>query len=227
MAWTLLAIPPVAVALKVLAIEEIGLVTEAAGHPLPAEVVAGGVAIEKVLEEPVSPRTPVHPSPVHEVGRHPHPRVVMQPSLGNQLVPEAIHAGQLCASLPDVIGEILLIITGGMASFVIFLIVMNAIAEIEPHPLPEIAPSQLVDQFSALISSLVVVFQLREDGISHFRKRENSVADVGREACDRAIQMVATAAVALGIHRTELLFSRRSTAWDRTELPGCVWKLLR
>ena len=128
---------------------------------------------------------------------------------------------------PDVIGEILLILTGGMASFVIFLIVMNAIAEIEPHPLPEIAPSQLVDQFSALISPLVVVFQLREDGISHFRKRENSVADVGREACDRAIQMVATAAVALGIHCTELPFSRRSTAWDRTELPGCVWKLLR
>ena len=78
----------------------------------------------------------------------------MQPSLGNQVVPEAIHAGQLCASLPDVIGEILLILTGGMASFVIFLIVMNAIAEIEPHPLPEIAPSQLVDQFSALISPL-------------------------------------------------------------------------
>ena len=76
-AWTVLAIQPVAVALQILAIEEIGLVTEAAGHPLPAEVVAGGVAIQKVLEEPVSPRTPVHPSPVHQVGRHPHPRVVV------------------------------------------------------------------------------------------------------------------------------------------------------
>ena len=84
----------------------------------------------------------------------------MQPSVGDQFVPEAVHAGKLCSSFPDVIGEILLILTGGMAGFVIFLIVMNAIAEIKPHPLPEIAPSQLIDQFPAVVPCLVVLFQL-------------------------------------------------------------------
>jgi hypothetical protein len=44
-AWTVLAVPPVAVTLQVLTIKEIGLVAEAAGDPLPAEMVAGGVAI--------------------------------------------------------------------------------------------------------------------------------------------------------------------------------------
>ena len=53
------------------------------------------------------------------------------------------------------------------------------------------------------------------------------MADVGREACDGAVEVVATAAIALGIDGTELPFSSGSTAFDRTELPGCIWKLLR
>ena len=65
------AVTPVAVALQVAAVEEVGLVAEGAGHPLPAQMVAGRVAIQQVLQEPVGSGFPVHPSPVHEPGGHP------------------------------------------------------------------------------------------------------------------------------------------------------------
>ncbi len=48
-AGTVGAIAAVAVALQVVPVEEVGLVAEGAGNPLPAEVVAGGVTIQQML----------------------------------------------------------------------------------------------------------------------------------------------------------------------------------
>ncbi len=53
------------------------------------------------------------------------------------------------------------------------------------------------------------------------------MADVGRKACDGAVEVVATAAVALGIDRSELPVSSGATAFDRTKRPGGVRKFLR
>ena len=48
-AAAVVAMPCAAVANQIVPIEEVGLVAECAGHPLPAEVVAGRVAIDQVL----------------------------------------------------------------------------------------------------------------------------------------------------------------------------------
>lgn len=99
------AVAALAEAFEVVAVEEIRLVAEAAGHPLPAEVIAGGIAIEQVLQEPIGTRFPVNASPVHDIGRHPHAGVVVQPSGFHQFLLETIHAGQTGAAGADVVGE--------------------------------------------------------------------------------------------------------------------------
>jgi hypothetical protein len=50
----------------------------------------------------------------------------------------------------------LLIIGGVQASFVVFLIVMDTVTEIDPHALPEITPAQLIDEFPSFITLLFV-----------------------------------------------------------------------
>ena len=146
------AVVPVAVALQVAAVEEVRLVAEGAGHPLPAQMVAGRVAIQQVLQEPVGSGFPVDPSPVHDPGGHPHAGVVVQPAGCHQLITEAIHAGQPRAPCPHIGRQLPGIGPGVMARFERFLIVMDAIPQIEPHPLPEVPPAEFVDQLSALIA---------------------------------------------------------------------------
>ena len=64
----------VAEPLQIAFVKEIGLVAETAGHPLPTQMVAGGVSIEKMLQKPVCSCFPVHLPPMHHVSRQ--PRVV-------------------------------------------------------------------------------------------------------------------------------------------------------
>lgn len=92
--FAVLAVAAIAVALQVCAVEEVGLVAEAAGHPLPAEVVAGRVPIEQVAQEPLGAGLPADPPPVHDIRRQPHPGVVVEPAGLVQLLDESIHAGQ-------------------------------------------------------------------------------------------------------------------------------------
>ena len=73
-----------------------------------------------------------------------------------------------------IFGDRLAIVDYIMPGFQLFLAVMDAIAEVAPHPLPEVAPAQLVDQLAALVAAANAL----EHGVTHFRKAEHTVADV-------------------------------------------------
>ena len=172
-----LAIPPVAVALQVAAVEDVRLVTEAAGNPLPAEVVAGGIAVKQVLQEPVGSCFPMHPAPVHQIRRHPHPCVVVEPATAHQLLAESIHTGQPRAAFTHVVGKLSAVTGGIVAGLQLLLALMDAIAEIAPHPLPEITPAQFIDQLAAVVSALAAIPQLGKDRFPDLCQGENAVSD--------------------------------------------------
>ena len=201
-----LAVGPVAVALQVAAVEEVRLVAEAAGDPLPAEVVAGGIAVQQVFQEPVGPRFPVHPAPVHQIGRHPHPRVVVEPAAVHQIVSESIHAGQSGAAFAQVVGKVPAVTGGIVPGLQLLLTLKDGAAEIDPHPLPEITPTQFIDQLAAVVPALAAIPQLGKDHLSDLRQGENAMANPGGQAGDSTLEMVAAASIALGIHPLQLAF---------------------
>lgn len=104
-----------------------------------------------------------------------------------------------------------------MAGFQVFLAVVDGVAKVTPHPLPEISPTQLVDQLGAVIPALVALPKLTEHRIAHFRQGEDAVADPGGETCDGAIQVVAAASVTSGIKALKLPCCGCTSAADRTE----------
>ena len=92
------------VARHVVGVEQVGLVAAGASHPLPAEVVAGEIAIEQVRHEPVGTRAPMHVPQVHHIACQPHAGVVVQVTGRVQRMAERVDAGQpggaLVASVP-------------------------------------------------------------------------------------------------------------------------------
>ena len=110
-----------------------------------------------------------------------------------------------------------------MAGFERFLIVVDAVAQIQPHPLPEVAPTQLVDQLSALIA----VANPRKNRIAHLRQGEHAVAYVGGKTGDGTLEMVTAFGVALGVDAPQLLVGRFATSADRAEDPLSLRELLR
>ena len=161
------------VALKVATDEEVGLMAEGAGHPLPAQMVAGRIAIQQVLQEPVgsgtsapvaSARTDVSTcghggaaSRSLPVDRGSHPCRPAQCSL------------PIDRQLPG-IGQAVI------TRFERFLIVMDAIPQIEPHPLPEVPPAEVDDRLSALIE----VADPCKKRIAHLHEGQHAMTDVGR-----------------------------------------------
>ena len=204
---------PVTETLEVAPVEEVGLVAEAAGHPLPAEVIAGGIAVDQMLEKPVRSGFPMHATPVHHVGGHPHAGVIVQPARGDQLVLEGVHAGQVGAAITDVLRKVSLVGRRVVSGLEILLAVINAVTKVGPHPLPEVTPTQLIDQFRAVVP----VADALEHGVSHFAEREHAVADVGGEAGHRTPEMVAAFGVTTGIDLVQARFSGLTTSPQRAE----------
>ena len=90
---------------------------------------------------------------------------------------------------------------------------LDAVAQLAPHPLPEVAPAQLIDQLAPVIA----VADPLEHGIAHLRQGEHPMADVGGETGDGSVEVVAAAAVAPGIHLLELSLCSLASAADATE----------
>ena len=83
-----------------------------------------------MLEKPVRSGFPVHPTPVHHVGGHPHAGVVVQPARCDQFVLESIHAGQVGAAIADVFWKVPLIGRRVVPGFEFLLAVMNAVTKV-------------------------------------------------------------------------------------------------
>ena len=210
----------VAVALEVAAIEEVGLVAEAAGHPLPTEVVAGRIAIQQEAQEPLRSGLPAHPAPVHHIGRQPHAGVVVQPAGAVQFGDERIHAGQTGAALGDVGRQLLPIGPGLVAGFEFFLIAPDAITQLLPETLPVVAPAEFVDQFFAALTATGA----GEHGIAHLRQAEHAMADVRREAGDWSVEEIAPFGVTLRLDACQQLLGPAAAAFDGAQTTWGLWE---
>ena len=58
----------VGIAGEIFFVKKIGLVAKRAGHPLPRQIIAGGVTVEQVLQKPAGSCLPGHMTPMHEIG---------------------------------------------------------------------------------------------------------------------------------------------------------------
>ena len=95
-------------------------------------------------------------------------------------------------------------------------VVVDAVAQIEPHSLP-VAPAQLVDQLAAVVARSDAL----KDRLLHLRQRQHAMADVGGEARDGAVQMVAGFGVAGRLHPRSWLLRLTATGdWAERSLCG-------
>ena len=70
-----------------------------------------------------------------------------------------------------------------MSGLEILLVDVDVIAQIHPHPLPEIAPTQLVDQLDAIVPATDVV----KHRVTNLRESQHSVTDEGGQSGDSGI----------------------------------------
>ena len=77
-------------------IEDIGLFRKGAGHPLPGQIVACRIGVQKMFKKPGRASLPAHTPPMYDIGRKIHAGVIVQIACliehGDELV-EAGHAG--------------------------------------------------------------------------------------------------------------------------------------
>ena len=109
-----------------------------------------------------------------------------------------------------------------MAGLERLLVVVDAVAQIEPHSLPEVAPAQLVDQLAAVVPRSDAL----KDRLLHLRQRQHAMADVGGEACDGAVQMVAGFGVAGRLHPRQFGFCGLTATGDWAERSLCGGEFL-
>ena len=80
----------------------------------------------------------------------------------------------------------------------------DAVAQLQPEPLPVIAPAQLIDQLTGdalalglpLGSDVATRLEPGEHSVAHLRQGEHAMANVRREAGDGAIEVVSGSGVA-------------------------------
>ena len=128
------------VSFQIFAIEEVGFGREGGGNPLPREIVAGGVAIEEVLEEPVCTGLPAYAEPMGEVGGEPHAGMVVEISGGGKFSGKGVDAAEGGGAGGDCFGDFGAEVAGGEAGFGGFAILPDAVADLEVDPLPVVSP---------------------------------------------------------------------------------------
>ncbi len=128
------------VSFQVFAIEEVGFGREGGGNPLPGEIVAGGVAIEEVLEEPVCPGLPAYAEPVGEVSGEPHASVVVKISGGGKFLGKGVDAAEGGGAGSDGFGKVRAEVGGREAGLGSFAILPDAVADLEVDTLPVVSP---------------------------------------------------------------------------------------
>ncbi len=208
-----LAIDVVGIPLKIFAIEEVGRAGKSRGDPLPGEVVACRIAIDQVPEEPSRPRLPAHLTPVNDVGGKPKPNVIVEITRLLKVFTEAVHADEGRASGRDVGGEQVCVLAGREPRFVGFLVVPDAIAKFGIESLPVVAPGELVDELACLSWLL----RLLECVVADLRKRQDAMAEIGREPGDVARDEVARTRIRLRLDLRQHFESGCASAPRRTE----------
>jgi hypothetical protein len=204
-----LAVSTAGVFLKIFAIEKVRLMGKGGGHPLPGEIVGGGVAVEQVREEPARASLPLDAAPVHHVGGQPHAGVIVEIAGVAKFFAESIHAGEAGGGIGDVGRHFRGVVR--VAGFVGLAVLPDAAAPGGVEALPIVAPSEFADKFGGLGG-------VGDAGLGEAAgtvERDEPVTDVGRKPGDEAVEVVAGAGVAGGDDGCEAGFSGALAAGDR------------
>ena len=103
----------------------------------------------------------------------------------------------------------------------LFPAVVNAVSEVSPHPLPEVAPAQLIDQ----LASLVPAANALEHGITHFGEAQDPVTDVWRQSGDCAFEVIAAFGVTTRIDKAQCFLRSVPASAQWAEPPAGFRKL--
>ena len=136
---------------------------------------------------------PVHFAKVHEVAGQPHSGVVVHITGLVELAHSKVNGGNAGAGLQHVSWHIWLVGVFGQQPGVDGLV--NVIAHVCPHMPVVGAPAQFKDKFVLGVQRVA-----RVDSVKHFAQAQQTVRQIGREACDCTIQRVACARVGGGLH---------------------------
>ena len=194
--------------LEVLAIKKVGLGREAAGHPLPGEVIARRITIDEVGEKPVGPGPPGDAADMHEPARQPHPFVVVQPAGLVEPVDEGVDAGHAGGGLED-IGRHMITDRGPRRRRRRLERFGDPVAQGRVNLPPVIPPAEL--RYELLSGGTGP----RDRRVSDLGKGEDAVADPGREPGDGAVDMVSRPRVKGGVKGREPLEGRPAAAPPR------------
>ena len=180
----------------VLGVEQIGFAAGGAGHPLPAQVVAGQIAVQQMRVEPVGAGAPVHLAQVHHIAGQPHAGVVVQVAAGVQLAHRAVDRRHARAAGADVGGQLVRIRlirqrTGVQRG-------ENPFAPMRPDVVEIFAPAELVNQLVLWINRVT-----RGHAGVHLGQAQQAVAEVGRQPRHRTVERIAAACVVARAHGGE------------------------
>ena len=132
------------VARHVFGVEQIGLVAASARHPLPAQVVAGQIAVKQMRHQPVGARAPVDAPHMHHIAGQPHAGVVVQRAGGIQRAHGLVDDGHAGAGLPDVGWQLGCI--GCIGQWAGVDRCQDVLARMRPDMAKKFTPAQLEDQ---------------------------------------------------------------------------------
>lgn len=181
------------VACHVVGVEKIGLGAGGARNPLPAQMVAGQVAVEQVRIQPVGTGAPVDPAQMHHIARQPHARVVVQVAGGIEGAHGGVDHRHACAGLAHIGWQDRRIGLVGQRAAVQR--PEDAFAAVLPHMAEVGAPAEFEHE-----PVLGIEWLLRRDHSRRLGQLHEAMGDVGREPGHRAVKGVARAGVVAGTH---------------------------
>ena len=192
----------------VVGVEQIGLAAAGAGHPLPAQVVAGQVAIQQVAVQPFGAGPPVPLADVHHIARQPHPGMVVQVAGGVQRAHGGVDGRHAGAGSQQVGRQRVGI--GGIGQHTLMQRLEDRRTPVLPDVLKVLAPAQLEDEQVLHLERLA-----RRHGSNDFGQGQEAVRDVRREPCRRTAERVAAARVLARTHGRECRVRGRHRRGER------------
>jgi len=173
-------------------------VATGAGHPLPAQVIAGQVTIEQVAIKPIRPRAPMNFAQMHHVTGQPHACMVVHAACVIKAADghvDGVHTG---VGLSNVIWDRRAVLMVWQRAAVQR--GEDGVAAVMPHMSKVGAPSQLKDKLVLRVQAV-----LMSHPFINFTQADEAVGDVWRQMRHRTFNGISSAGVFDRVHSFDAL----------------------
>ena len=180
----------------IVGIEQVRLAAASARHPLPAQMVAGEIAIEQMPVEPVSPNAPVHFPDVHHITGQPHAGMVVQITRVVERAHRHVDHRYAGGCLTNISGQKPVIAGIGQRTLT------QGSQDLPSPKMPDMAkvfpPAEFENEFVLHIQRVPGIHRSQHLGQAH-----HAVGDIGRKTRNGTLQRVAAARVIARSHRAD------------------------